>query len=257
MRKSALALILVLALTLLSAAQKASPSQRKRSASAEKTATTSKQSDEDAAGAAVDTFMRGIKLIDLSEGKQMLRDIQWVNGQADYGQNFYSRPAYSEATVLFQGLFDTDVDGVKGYKRLMELKAISEAKTPLIVRFLVIAFKEKSTGRWKILDSGTDDSVDVEQSVRYFAANLKNTQVTSAQENYLTYGQWLLKAGRVIEARNALRTAAESHAQPDGSSGLFAAKANIIEIHRAQIKALLDVISRITGEPDPTIDKAE
>lgn len=247
------AVVFMLALTTAqSAAVQTVPSgQRKRLSPTTTTEKPSvpKQSDEEAAGAVVDIFMRGIKLIALPEGKQMLRNVQWITGLADYGKNFYSRPVYSDATTLFQGLFDADIEGIKGYKRLMELKAVSQAKTPLIVRFLVIAFKDNRTGQWKVLDSGTDDSVDIEQSVRFFAANLKNTQVTSAQDNYLTYGQWLLKAGRIVDAKNALDIAADSKTQPDGSSGLSAGP-EIIEVHRAQIKALLDVISRITVERD-------
>jgi len=255
MAKWAIAVMVAfVALAPFSAAQKSAPGQRKRPLPTVEQSSGPTQSDEEAAGAAVDTFMRGIKLIDLPEGKQMLRNVQWVTGLADYGENFYSRPVYSEATTLFQGSFDTDIEGIKGYKRLMELKAVSEVKTPLIVRFLVIAFKDKTTGHWKVLDSGTDDSVDVEQSVRFFAANLKNTQMTSAQENYLTYGQWLLKAGRIVEARNALHVAAGSKMQPDSGSGMFSARPEIIEVHGAQIKALLDVIAKITGEQDLTLN---
>ena len=145
-----------------------------------------------------------MKLADLPEGKEMLSGVQWITGEADNGKNFYERPKFTEVTTLFEKLFDTDIPNVRGYKRLLEMKAVSEAGTPLLVRYIMIAFKDQRTKQWKVLDTGTDDSVDIESQVAFFGRRLQDTQFTSEQKNYLNYGHWLLLAGRVREARQAL-----------------------------------------------------
>jgi hypothetical protein len=72
----------------------------------------------------------------------------------DNGANFYERPVYTDAKTLYEGMFDTDVAGVRGYKRLLAMDATNEANTPVKIRFLAIAYPEKSTGVWKVLGHG-------------------------------------------------------------------------------------------------------
>jgi hypothetical protein len=104
-----------------------------------------------AARDATDTFLKGVKIDDLPEGKEMLSRVQWITGEADNGQNFYVRPKYTTATTIFEKLFDTDTPGVQGYKRLLDMNAVSEAGTPLLVRYIMIAYKDQHTNQWKVL----------------------------------------------------------------------------------------------------------
>src|SRR6266478_5428025 len=67
------------------------------------------QSDESQAHETVMRFLQGVRIAQLSEGKRILAETQWILGQADRGANYYSRPEYTEASSLFAGLFDTDI----------------------------------------------------------------------------------------------------------------------------------------------------
>src|SRR4030042_4591318 len=91
-----------------------------------------------------DTFRSGIKLIELSEGKQMLRDTAW------FPESKY--PVFTEVTTLFEGMFPTDNPKIQGYKRLIEVKAVSEAKTPLMQKYLLISYKDRNSNRWKVFE---------------------------------------------------------------------------------------------------------
>lgn len=194
---------------------------------------------------AVDVFLKGIKLMDLPEGKALLARTQWITGEADNGANFYVRPFYTKAKTIFETLFDTDIPGISGYKRLMEMEAVSEARTTLKLRFIAIAFADKRTGEWKVLGTGTDDSVDIEKNVRYFEQHLADTRYSSQQDNYLTYGSWLLRAGRITEAKAALikARAAKLYSDSDPQGRI---EGKYVPLHKMQIESLLQVIARIT-----------
>jgi hypothetical protein len=203
-----------------------------------------KTDDLTSAREATDTFLNGVKISELPEGRQLLSETQWITGQADNGENFYLRPRFTEATPLFERLFDTDVPGVQGYKRLLDMKAVSEAGTPLLIRYFMVAFKDRHTNKWKVLDTGTDEDADVDHQVAYFREKLHETTFTSEEDNYLSYGHWLLLAGRTKEAREALTTALS--ASPN-ITGIYVHTDKYAPLYRLQIQALLTAIDGIAA----------
>lgn len=185
-----------------------------------------------AARDATDTFLTGIKIADLPEGREMLSRVQWITGDAD---STVETPRFTEANTLFERLFDTDTPSVKGYKRLLDLKAVSQGGTPLLVQYLIIAYQDTQTKKWKVLGAGTGENVDIDSQVAFFSENLHDPYL-SEQQSYLTYGGWLLQAGKIQEARRALVTA-----QGSRDDGKYSGH------HLLQIRALLSVIDGITG----------
>jgi hypothetical protein len=194
---------------------------------------------------ATDNFLNGLKLAELPEGRQLLLETQWITGDADYGENFYHRPRFTEVTSLFEKLFDTDVPGVQGYKRLLDMKAVSKAGTPLLTRYFMVAFKDRRTNEWKVLDTGTEEDADVDRQIVYFGQRLHKTDFTPERDNYLNYGHWLLLAGRTKEARQALTTALS--ASPKATDPAWPYSEVNETLHRLQVLTLLDVIDAITG----------
>jgi hypothetical protein len=192
---------------------------------------------------AVMHFMQGIKIAALPEGKKLLVDTQWIVGDADRGKNFYTRPDYTDMSTIFASLFDSDIPSVKGYKEVFDMKAVTQAGTTMNIKFLVIAFKDGTTGKWKVLDSTADESsMDIEQQVEYFKQHLADA-IFSARENYAKYGHWLLLDGRLAEARSALttaKTATTRSAYGDNRDD---------PVQDLQIDLLLTVIDKITSSP--------
>jgi hypothetical protein len=199
----------------------------------------STQDELESARKATDIFLKGLKLSNLSEGREMLRSVQWITGEADHGQNFYAHPRFTDFSTLFEKLFNSDIHGVQGYKRLLEMKAVSEAGTPLTIQYIMIAFRDRRTNVWKVLGTGTEDSVDIDRQVAFSAKQLSSTDLPE-QENLLTYGNWLLRAGRISESRAALAKALNARADTNDSPGAA-------RLRQIQIQALLTVIERITS----------
>jgi hypothetical protein len=59
------------------------------------------------------------------------------------------------------------------------MNAVSQAGTPLLVRYIMVEFKDRRTNAWKILGTGTDDSNDIERQVAFFGNRFLETDLTS------------------------------------------------------------------------------
>ncbi len=112
---------------------------------------------DEAAKRAADRFLMGIKLIELSEGKQILAETAW------FPQSKY--PVFTDESTLYEAMFPTDNPKIMGYKRLIQAKAVSHARTPLIQKYLLISYKDMRTGMWKVLEFR--EAVDTESEARH------------------------------------------------------------------------------------------
>jgi hypothetical protein len=203
--------------------------------------------DLSAARNATDDFLKGMKIADLPEGKEMLRDAQWLTGEADMG---YERPTFTEATAIFEKLFDTDIPGVQGYKRLLELKAVSEADTPLIVRYLMIAYKDKRTKQWKVFFTGTGERIAVDDMVTWSGTDITGSELT----NYAFHGYWLLVAGRIKEARETLTASLSAKTTNTFNGKTTEDDPHTVHLNLLNSRTLLGVIDSITGDNAVAID---
>jgi len=196
---------------------------------------------------ATDTFLKGLKIADLPEGKEMLGDVQWLTGEVDVG---YERPTFTEATAIFEKLFDTDIPGVQGYKRLLELKAVSEAGTPLIVRYLMIAYKDKRTKQWKVLFTGTGQRIAVDDMVTWSGTDISGSE----QTKYGFHGYWLLVAGRIKEARETLTASLSAKTTYTFYGTPKEDDIHTVHLNLLKARSLLGVIDSITGDNAGAID---
>lgn len=209
------------------------------------TASPTLQSDESQAHEIVMKFLQGLRIAQLSEGKRLLAETQWILGQADRGANFYSRPYYTEVTSLFASLFDTDVPSVRGFKEMFAMKAVTKGGTTRNLKYLVIAFKDADSGSWKLFsthdDADGESSVDVERQVEFFKSVLADTRYTSARDHFASYGDWLLRSGRIRAAKLVL----EAAKKVSPASGISKVRDPIRDI---QIDAVLAVIAKIAPQ---------
>ena len=176
-----------------------------------------------------DKYLSAIKIIDLPEGKKMLSDTEWEKPA------YNNYPVFTESSKLFEGMFPTDIIGIQGYKRLIQLRAVSEAGTPLLERYILISYKDKKSQKWKVI--GFTIGTDIEYWVRYAANSLGDTRILPDQYNYRLYGYNLLLAGRINKAKDAFQKASQLNKQnPDPRS------------QQIDFDIFLQIISSITGK---------
>ncbi len=85
-------------------------------------------------------------------------------------------------------------------KRLMELKVQSQGNTTLTKRYLLISYKDRKSGAWKVFD--IRDSIP-EREIEAARRDLGNTTYTKDQFNYQRYAYWLTFGGKLREAKKA------------------------------------------------------
>lgn len=66
---------------------------------------------------AVNVYLEGMKIFELSEGKQKVAATSWPT----WGE----MPVLMEYKTVYEGMFDTDIASIKGYKRLINGKVLS------------------------------------------------------------------------------------------------------------------------------------
>jgi len=197
-------------------------------------------------------FLQGVRLGALPEGKQILTETQWISGRADRGSNYYSRPEYTEVASLYAAFFDTDIRSVQGYKEFFDMTAVTKAGTSRHLKFLVISLKDTLSGKWKILATfddadGDQSGFDFDRNIEYFGKHLSDTEYKSARGNYATYGERLLFAGRIREAKAAFETARTVSPISAFDAGLNRPGDQVRDI---QIDALLAVIASIVPKAE-------
>lgn len=177
-----------------------------------------------------DKYLNAIKIIELPEGKKMLSETEWEKPA------FNEYPVFTEVSTLFEGMFSTDVAGIQGYKRLIQMKAVSKAGTPLLKRYLLICYKEKKSERWKVIGFNTSTE-DIEYWIKDSANELGDTRFGPDQHNYRRYGYELLRAGRINQAKEAFQKACDlNRGNPDP------------RFHQSDFDVFLEIIRNIVGQ---------
>jgi hypothetical protein len=141
-----------------------------------------------------DSLLAALKIADIPEGRQAISAASW--------RPLFSIPVVLDYTTLYQGMFETDVSGVQGYKRLLEFKVQSKARTVLTARYILISYKDRKSNTWKVFD----------------VRDISGTTVENAIEAYRQSGKpspyWLTLGGKLQEAKGIM-TLRNSTNQPE------------------------------------------
>jgi hypothetical protein len=205
------------------------------------------------AKAATDAYFQGRQIVEVTEGKNLMAANSWG---AEF-PNFAERDmlVFKDSKVLFDGLFDTDVPGVKGFKRLMQVTLVSQGRTEMDrllgrpgtpagattdEKWMAIVFQDRTTKKWKVLSSrkAADTRFEAE-------AITKRITMDSSVPMSIRYRQaafWLLLDGKVAEASKAID---ESKKHPPSDKPEIAAN------WAASLPQYESIIDRITGVKRP------
>jgi len=164
-------------------------------------AETTQQNADPQASKDSDRFLQALKIADLPEGKQILSKTAW---------KLERLPVLMNHETLFEGMFDSDISGLCGYKRLLQVSLQSKAGTELKKKYILISYKDHISGTWKVLSFR--ESADIE--FEYNAAKKRKDEIKSGQRdelqfNYRRYAFWASLGGKLQEALDAYLKAAE------------------------------------------------
>lgn len=210
-----------------------------------------------AATHAIDQMLQGARIIELPEGKMLVQQNSWVG---------LDLPMFSEQKVLVESEFPTDVQGIQGVKRLVELAGTGDSKGlltgitknlrdidqkygsdveplwPVSQRFLVIAYQDLSTKVWKVsaMTSDTDTSANVANKQDYAKAD--RSKVLGAKPSLKRY--WfalaLVQDGKLKQARAELEGCVQMSQKEKADAPYKASE--------TAVNAILAEIASVTGQ---------
>jgi hypothetical protein len=145
-------------------------------------------------------FIQALKIIDLPEGKELIKDLTF--GEIE------SFPIISSNKIIFEKLFNTDIPDIKGYKALMEIESISKAKTPLTLRYILICYRHKKENKWKVFEFR--ESVDTQNEVDSNKLELtKSNKYIKIQYRYRRLAYWQILNGDLMAAKTSFLNASK------------------------------------------------
>lgn len=147
-----------------------------------------------------DEFLAALKVLELPEGKQAISAASW-------SVNMDKLPVLLEQEKLFDAIFQTDAPGIKGYKRLIQAKVQSKGGMQLSEKYLLVSYRGKQTGRWRVWEMREISGIDVDHEIDAAKTSLGDTKYVPDQVNYRNYGYWLALGGKILAAKQALETA--------------------------------------------------
>lgn len=131
-------------------------------------------------------------------------------------------------------MFDTDIDGIKGYKGLLEIQSLSKANTPLTLRYLLISYLDKKDNKWKVFEFR--ETIDIENEILYAKQALTSeTDSRKPQYRYRNLGYWQILNGELLGSAQSYLTAykeAKSNDDEDFTISTYLILDEIIDIKK-------------------------
>lgn len=179
-----------------------------------------------------DTFLNGIKLMYTPEGKDMISRTAWFT-EKQY-------PLCPEISGLAEEMFSTDIPHIEGYKKLVHITNISEAGIPQKKTYLLISYKDTSSGQWKIFDFRETTDTELEAFIACKEPDIEvivgDEVLQSAQYNYFHCGYWSAMTGKLLKSKEAFQRAVELNKQDSDK-----------HVSRKTLEDSVEAIRKITG----------
>ena len=141
-----------------------------------------------------DKFMMGAQASITPEGKALLSETAIPKIQY---------PILIDQKMIMENLFESDILGVHGFKRLLQVKIQSKAGTELSKQYILIAYKRIDSGEWKVWQFA--EANDAEKSMLFFKGILdrKDYKYTNRSIELMHFGYWATMAGKLNAAKSA------------------------------------------------------
>lgn len=159
------------------------------------------------AGKNADAYLAALKIIGIPEGARAAKQEAWSPVDRP--------PILQDYTKLYEGIFDTDVPTIKGYKRLVQARIQSQDRTPLETNYVLVSYQDRKSGQWRVYNF-LELRSSIEEEVDSWKEELGNPKESKHQFDYGHYADWLMIAGKLEEAKQASEKAISLNtANPD------------------------------------------
>jgi hypothetical protein len=209
------------------------PQAAKVTEDVQENATEPEQGVDPSARRGAERFLWALKTADSPAGRKTIAETRW--------RRTMKFPEFQELTLLSEEMFSTDVPGVRGYKRVVKLTVPREGRSPLVKKYMLVAYEDRKESAWKIFDftEAAHATGEAERACeeKALAGDLPSTR----QRRHVRCSYWLLLAGKITEAESMVRRANVLYAEnpdPDDAARYYKTRAD----------ATLEMISRMTGE---------
>lgn len=180
-----------------------------------------------------DKFLGGVKIIELPEGKKLVSETMWPIRMRVKPTS----PVFNQYATVFEGTFDTDVSGIQGFKRLVDIEGRSEAGTTLTTRFMLILYQNRTDQRWSVITFAK--SQDTDEAVDYFRKTASQETENKAYNQYIL-ALSLIDAGKLSEARETFNKALSLAETEDATK--------ILSVPKEEVRDYLAALQSIIGK---------
>ena len=174
------------------------------------------------AKASTDAYLRAIRIVEVPDGKADLARHGWAGVFPQFAPE--RLPVIKETTTLFEGVFDTDVPNIKGYKRLLQVTEVSQGPTRLEQllnepgppagalkheKYMAVAYMDQSSKKWRIYSfAPAADTAREAASAREWATKEDGVH---PKFKYRNLAHWLILDGSLRRPGRLLQDQSNSH----------------------------------------------
>lgn len=145
-------------------------------------------------------FLDNLKIIEIPETKEKVAELTFSLVK--------SYPVVSDYNILYESLFDTDIDSLSGYKSLVEINTLSKAGLALKKRYMNISYYDNSSKSWKIL--AFRESLDIQNEVDLATIDLsKKSDYLKLHFKLIGLSYWLILNGDISKSITYLNKASK------------------------------------------------
>jgi hypothetical protein len=165
------------------------------------------------------TFLDALKISDIPEGQEILNGILFKKNS--------SLPILSNYNILYEKIFNTDIDNVKGYKSLIEITGNNKIGNKISKRYMLISYLDKTSNTWKILEFR--ENLNIENEIVSARSSIFDKgDSRRPQYRYRGLAYWEFLGGKIQSAYDNILKA-ESEAKKVGDENFKASNKIILK----------------------------
>jgi hypothetical protein len=146
------------------------------------------------------SFLNTLKIIDLPEGKEVMKELVFRDN--------ISFPIISSYEVVFEGDIITDLENIRGYKKLVLIKGANKNGTAIEKRYIIICYQDLVENTWKVFEFRESlNLINEMNATQNDIDHPRSTDPRKPQYKYRNLAYWQIMNGKLYTALKSYDTA--------------------------------------------------